>query len=205
MSQDVDTTPGRVDRGTIRTIAVLVALMALVLCAGQVAQAFSILSSPEVTLTLLADTPLTVGPNAGVTAAAVESASVTADFTQSVRLLFAAGSLAFAVTALIVGAAAAWLLWSIASGMRFPVTLNRFILAAGFALVMGPLLGTAARGFGSMEAAHTSNEALGGILLVGFGVDGWGFAVPLVGFAVLALGYVFQAMRRMQRDTEGLV
>jgi uncharacterized membrane protein len=89
--------------------------------------------------------------------------------------------------------------------MRFPVALHRFTFAAGFALVLGPLIGTAAQGFGSMEAAHTTNDALGGILLVGFGVDGWGFAVPLVGFAVLALGYVFQAMRRMQRDTEGLV
>jgi hypothetical protein len=140
-----------------------------------------------------------------VTAASVESASVTADFAQSARLLFAAGNLAFAVTALVVGAAAAWMLWAIASGMRFPVTLYRFTLAAGFALVLGPLLGTTAQGFGSMEAAHTTNDALGGILLVGFGVDGWWFAVPLVGFAVLALGYVFQAMRRMQRDTEGLV
>ena len=89
--------------------------------------------------------------------------------------------------------------------MRFPVALHRFTFAAGFALVLGPLIGTAAQGFGSMEAARTTNDALGGILLVGFGVDGWGFAVPLVGFAVLALGYVFQAMRRMQRDTEGLV
>ena len=203
MSQD--TQPGRVDRGTIRTIAVLAALMALVLCAGQLARAFAVLFSPDITLTLLAEAPLPITPDAGVTAASVESASVTADFAQSARLLMAAGNVAFAVTALIVGAAAAWLLWAIASGMRFPVTLYRFTLAAGFALALGPLLGTAAPGFGSMEAAHTPNAALGGILLVGFGIDGWGFTIPLVGFAVLALGYVFQAMRRMQRDTEGLV
>lgn len=206
MYPDAQIQPDRADRGTIRTIAIGAALMGAALGAGQVARALTVLLAPEVTLTLLTDdAPLAVSPNAGVSAAAVASASVTADFAQSVRVLFTLGHLAFGATAILVGAAAAWLLWSIASGLRFPSSLHRLTLAAGFALVLGPLLGTAAQGFGAMEAAHTTGDALGGILFVGFGVDGWGFAIPIVGVAVLALGYVFQAMRRLQRDTEGLV
>ena len=204
VSPDAVVMPSRPDRITIRVIAVITALLGVALATAQVSRAVWMLTSPEVTVNLLANGATPVASDAAVSAS-IDTVAVTTDLVASSRVLFAVGAIMLALTAIIVALAVTWLLWSISSEMRFPVALHRFTFAAGFALVLGPLIGTAAQGFGSMEAAHTTNDALGGILLVGFGVDGWGFAVPLVGFAVLALGYVFQAMRRMQRDTEGLV
>ncbi len=203
VSPDAVVMPARPDRITIRVIAVITALLGVALATAQVSRAVWMLTSPEVTVNLLANGATPVASDAAVSAS-IDTVAVTTDLVASSRVLFAVGAIMLALTAIIVALAVTWLLWSISSEMRFPVALHRFTFAAGFALVLGPLIGTAAQGFGSMEAAHTTNDALGGILLVGFGVDGWGFAVPLVGFAVLALGYVFQAMRRMQRDTEGL-
>lgn len=204
ISADTDVVPARADRITIRVIAALTALLGVALAAGQVSRAVWMLTSPEVTVRLLTDQAVPTVRDTAVTAS-IDTISVTTDLVTSSRVLFAVGAVVLALTALVVALAVTWLLWSVASGMPFPLALWRVTVAAGFALTLGPLIAAAADGFGTMEAASSVNEALGGILLVGWGIDEWGFAIPLVGLAVLALGYIFQAVHRMQRDTEGLV
>lgn len=92
-----------------------------------------------------------------------------------------------------------------ASASRLPRSMWTLLLTAGFALALGPLLATGLTGFAAMQAAVELNPRIGGILLVGFGVSPWGFAIPLVGFGVLVLAYVFRRLRRLEHDTEGLV
>jgi hypothetical protein len=202
----VDLAPHRADRITMRVIGGLVVAMAVALAAGQLVVAAHYLWSESVDLSLLADSPLDVAPGEGVQSASVDSVVLRTDaLSGSVRALFAGSAVLLGITALIVGFALAWLVFAAASGRPFRTTLSRFSLAAGFGLVLGPLLATALSGFASMQSAVALNDAVGGILLVGFGVTSWGFTIPIIGLGVIALGYLLQRMSRLQRETEGLV
>jgi len=202
----VDPLPHRADRITMRVIGALVALMAVALAAGQLSIAANYAWAESLTLSLLADAPLPVTARHGVLAASTETVSVVTDaLTTGPRALFAGSAVLLAVTALIVGLALAWLVFATAGGRPFRTALYRFSLGAGVALVLGPLLATALSGFASMQAAVELNDAVGGILLVGFGVSSWGFTIPVVGLGVVALAYLLRRMEALQRDTELLV
>lgn len=202
----VETLPVRADRVTMRVIGGLVVAMALALAAGQATIAATFVWADEVTLPLLADQPLPIEPGEGVTAATVETVTLTTDaLAAGTRALFAAGACLLGITALVVGVALTLLLFATASGRLFRPALYRFSLVAGFAIVLGPLLSTALSGFASMQAAVELNPAVGGILLVGFGVSSWGMTIPIVGLGVIALAYLLRRMEGLQRDTAGLV
>ena len=202
----VETLPVRADRITMRVIGGLVVAMALALAAGQATIAATFVWADEVTLPLLADQPLPIEPGEGVTAATVETVTLTTDaLAAGTRALFAAGACLLGITALVVGVALTLLLFATASGRLFRPALYRFSLVAGFAIVLGPLLSTALSGFASMQAAVELNPAVGGILLVGFGVSSWGMTIPIVGLGVIALAYLLRRMEGLQRDTAGLV
>ncbi|MDW4573652.1 hypothetical protein R8Z57_12800 [Microbacterium sp. M3] len=198
--------PGRADRVTMRVIAGLAGAMALALAAGQATIAATCAWADSVTLSLLAEESLEVVPGAGVTSASIDSVRLTTDaLAPGTRALFAVAAVLLGVTALAVGVALAWLLVATASGRPFRPALYRFSLVAGLALVLGPLLATALSGLASMQAAFDLDDAVGGILLPGFGVTSWGLTIPIVGLAVIALAYLLRRMEGLQRDTEGLV
>lgn len=202
----VGTLPGRADRITMRAIAGLAGAMALALAAGQATIAATYTWADSVTLSLLAEESLEVVPGAGVTSASIDSVLLTTDaLAPGTRALFAVAAVLLGLTALAVGVALAWLLVAAASGRPFRPALYRFSLVAGLALVLGPLLATALSGLASMQAAFDLDDAVGGILLPGFGVTSWGLTIPIVGLAVIALAYLLRRMEGLQRDTEGLV
>ncbi|WP_341994588.1 hypothetical protein MRBLWH7_002311 [Microbacterium sp. LWH7-1.2] len=202
----VERLPDRADRITMRVIGGLVVAMALALGAGQATIAATYAWADVVTLSLLADHPLPVAPDQGVTAAAVETVRLTTDaLAAGTRALLAGGAALLGLTALIVGCALALLMFATASGRPFRPALYRFSLVAGLALVLGPLLATALTGFASMQAAFALDDSVGGILFPGFAVSSWGFAIPIVGLGVIALAYLLRRMEGLQRDTAGLV
>ena len=202
----VERLPDRADRITMRVIGGLVVAMALALGAGQATIAATYAWADVVTLSLLADHPLPVEPDQGVTAAAVETVRLTTDaLAAGTRALLAGGAALLGLTALIVGCALALLMFATASGRPFRPALYRFSLVAGLALVLGPLLATALTGFASMQAAFALDDSVGGILFPGFAVSSWGFAIPIVGLGVIALAYLLRRMEGLQRDTAGLV
>jgi len=202
----VDALPHRADRITMRVIGALVVAMALALAAGQAVIAANFTWAPSVTLSLLADAPLPVTAGEGVSVASIETVSLTTDALSGLpRGLFAGAAVLLGISALIVGLALAWLVFAAAGGRPFGPALFRFSLVAGLTLVLGPLLATALSGFASMEAAVELGDAVDGILLVGFGVTSWGFAIPIIGLGVVALAYLFRRMEALQRDTAGLV
>ncbi|MGN6219661.1 MAG: hypothetical protein ACTHNQ_09155 [Microbacterium sp.] len=202
----VGTAPARADRVTMRVIGGLVIAMAVALAAGQTIAAAHYAWAASVDLSLLADAPVPVEPGRGVEAAAVESVTLATDsLSAGARALFAGSALVLGLTALIVGFALAWLVFAAASGRPFRAAVYRFSLAAGLALVLGPLLATALSGFASMQAAVELNGAVDGILLVGFGVTSWGLTIPIVGLGVIALAYLLRRMESLHRETELLV
>ena len=202
----VGTLPARADRITMRAIGGLAAAMAVALAVGQMTIAGAYAWADSVTLSLVADKTLDVALNAGVTSASIDAVQLTTDaLAPAARALYATGAVLLGLTALAVGFALAWLLVAAASGRPFRRALYRFSIVAGFALVLGPLAATALSGFASMQAALDLNEAVGGILLVGFGVSSWGMTIPIVGLAVIALAYLLRRMESLQRETEGLV
>lgn len=202
----VGTLPSRSDRMGMRIIGGLVAAMALVLTAGQLTIAATYAWADSVSLSLLADEPLPVEADLGVTDASMETVLVTTDaLTAGPRALFASGAVLLGVTALTVGLALAWLLVASATGRPFRPALYRVSLVAGVVLVLGPLLATALSGFASMQAAFDLGDAVGGILLPGFAVSSWGLTIPIVGLGVIALTYLLRRMEGLQRDTELLV
>ncbi|KRA24960.1 hypothetical protein ASD65_11360 [Microbacterium sp. Root61] len=204
--QALDTIPDRADRIAMRVIAALTAIMAVALAAGQITAAATFVWADSVTLSLLADEALAVEPDRGLVAAGIETVTVTADaLSGGARAVFAGGAVLLAVTALIVGFALAWLLVAASGGRPFRPALYRFSLIAGFALVVGPLTATALTGFGSMQAAFELNDAVGGILMPGFGITSWGMTIPIIGLGVIGLAYLFRRMERLQRDTDLLV
>ncbi len=194
----------RADRATVRVISVLAGAVALALAVGSVAAAISFAWAPSVTTTLLATAP--AAATAPVQTAAFDSVTLTTGtLSPGARAATAAGHLAVALTAVLVGGALAWLLLAVSAGRPLPRGLSRMLLVAGFALTLGPLLGAGLLGLGSMQAAAELNPSVGGILLVGFELSAWGVAIPVTGFGVLALAFVFTHLRTLQRDTEGLV
>ncbi|MEZ3161891.1 hypothetical protein AB1K54_15355 [Microbacterium sp. BWT-B31] len=196
----------RADRVTMRVIGALAAAMACALAAGQLIAAATYAWADSVTLSLLAEQQLPVEPGLGVTTASVDTVSVTTSaLSTGARWSLAGGGLLLAATALLVGLAVVWLMLAAASGRPFRSPLFRVTLIAAFALVLGPLLATALSGFGAMQAAFELNDAVGGILVPGFGVSPWGLTIPVVSLGLIALAYLFQRMQRLQRDTEGLV
>ncbi len=205
----VGATQGEIDRGdriTMRVIGVIAALLGLALAAGQFTVAATYLWSPRVAVTLLADRDLPVTPGDGVVAAGVETVTVQTDhLAASARIMLAGGSVVLGITAVLVGAALAWLLIATAGGRTFRPTLRRFSTIAGCALLFGPMLGTSLSGFGQLEAALELNPAVDDILIAGFEFSAWGIALPIVGLGVICLGYLFQRIERLERDTEGLV
>ncbi|MCW3492737.1 hypothetical protein [Microbacterium sp. SSM24] len=201
----VDALPSHADRITMRVIGGLVVAMALALAVGQAVLAANFIWAESVTLSLLADAPLPAAGE-GVSVASIETVTITTDALTGVpRGLFASAAVLLGITALIVGLALAWLVLAAASGRPFGPALFRFSLVAGLALVLGPLLATALSGFASMQAAIELGDAVDGILLVGFGVTSWGFAIPIVGLGVVALAFLFRRMEALQRETAGLV
>jgi hypothetical protein len=201
-----DALPVRADRVTMRVIGGLVVAMAIALAAGQATIAATFAWADAVTLSLLADQALPVEPEEGVSAAAVDTVTLTTDaLATGTRALFASGAVLLGVTALIVGSALALLLFATASGRPFRPALYRFSLVAGLALVLGPLLATALTGFASMQAAFELNDAVNGILVPGFALSSWGLTIPVVGLGVIALAYLLRRMEGLQRDTAGLV
>lgn len=204
MSVDMDLAPHRADRVTMRVIGVLVGILALALTAQSFISAGVYLWSPQVTVALLADasTPAT----APVTSATFDSVLVTTQaLSGGARACFAAGSALLGATALVVGGALAWLMFSAASGLPFRPRIYSFTLAAAFALVLGPLLASALTGFGSMQAAVELDAFVPDVLVPGWTVSSWGFAIPLVGLGLIVLAYVFRYMQRLQHETKGLV
>lgn len=205
----VGATQAEIDRGdriTLRVVGIVAALLALALAAGQFIAAANMLSSPVVSLNLLAQRDLPVSGDSGVVGMGVDTVIVrTGELAASARGLFAGGSVLLGITAILVGAALAWLLLATAAGRPFRPALRRFSTIAGVALLIGPLLGTSLTGFGSMEAAFELNPAVDDILIPGFELSAWGIALPIVGLGVICLGTLFQRMERLERDTEGLV
>lgn len=204
MTIDTELAPHRSDRVTMRVIGILVVLLTLALAAQSFLLAGTYLWSPTVTLSLLADasTPAS-GP---VTSATFDTVVVTTqEISAGARACFAAGSALLGVTALIVGGALAWLMFSAASGLPFRSRMYSFTLAAAFALVLGPLLASALTGFGSMQAAVELDSFVPDVLVPGWTVSSWGFAIPLVGLGLVVLAYVFRYMQRLQQETKGLV
>lgn len=206
IAHPVDALPSRADRITMRVIGGLVVAMALALAVGQAVLAANFIWAESVTLSLLADAPLPAAAGEGVSVASIETVRITTDALTGVpRGLFASAAVLLGITALIVGLALAWLVLAAASGRPFGPALFRFSLVAGLTLVLGPLLATALSGFASMQAAIELGDAVDGILLVGFGVTSWGFAIPIVGLGVVALAFLFRRMEALQRDMAGLV
>ena len=202
----VGAVPARADRVTMRVIGGLVIAMAVALAAGQTIAAAHYAWAAPVDLSLLAEAPVPVAPGEGVEAASVESVAVSAEsLSGGVRALFAGSALLLGLTALIVGLALAWLVFAAASGRPFRAALYRFSVAAGLVLVLGPLLATALSGFASMQAAVELNDAVDGILLVGFGVTSWGLTIPIIGLGVIALAFLLRRMETLQRETDLLV
>ncbi len=204
MSVDLDLMPHRSDRVTMRVIGGLVIILTLALAAQSFIAAGIYLWAPQVTVGLLADgsTPAS-GP---VSSAVFDTVYVTTTaLSVAARACFAAGSALLGLTALAVGGALAWLMFAAASGSPFRSGLYRFTLAAGFALFLGPLLATSITGFGSMQAAVELEASVPGVLLPGWTVSSWGFAIPIVGLGLLVLAFVFRRMQRLEHETRGLV
>lgn len=194
----------RVDRVTLRVLGSLAALCTLLAGALTVAGAARFLWASEVSLSLLADTP--VESTSPVSTAAHDSVSLTTSaLSAAARGLLATGDIASALTILAVGGAIAVILFLAAARRPFRPMLFPITLTAGFALAVGPILAVGLHGLGLMHAAGELSPAVDAGLVTGFGIPGLGAAVPLVGFAVLALAFVFRHGAALQRDTEGLV
>lgn len=197
-------TSSRVDRITMKVVGGFVVALTVALAAQSFVAAGSFLWAHELTLSLLADASTAVsGP---VTAATFSSVDVTTDqLSAAARACFAVGSALLGLTALAVGGALAWLMFAASSGRPFSSGLYRVTLAGAFALVLGPLLATAATGFGSMQAAFELDAGVPDVLVPGWTMSSWGVAIPLVGLGLIILAYVFRYMQRLERDTAGLV
>ncbi|MGU3357624.1 hypothetical protein ACLBWJ_10265 [Microbacterium sp. M4A5_1d] len=196
----------RGDRWATRTMAVLAGLMGVALAAGQIRAAVTYAWSPDVTLTLLAQQELPVVAGRGVATANITSVALQAsELASSTRALFAAGSIALGITAVLVAAALSWFLLSISAERPLRPALRRFCTIAGCALLLGPAVSTSLAGFASMEAAFQFGPAFDDLLLPGFSASTWGMALPIVGVSVICLGFLLRRMERLERDTEGLV
>ncbi|MHA6693381.1 hypothetical protein [Homoserinimonas sp. A520] len=117
------------------------------------------------------------------------------------RVMLSIGVAVGLVASLAVSLAIAYFCWSLLRARPFRRSLTVAAIIAGTALSVGGLLGQAAIGFGTMQAALDVDPA-GAVFEAGF----WFDPAPLLGgFAILALGIAFQLGERLQRDTEGLV
>jgi len=199
----------RADRITVRVLGVLAAAITLVTFVGTAVSGISTLASGETRLQLLtrAEVPnLGTSGGPGIVSAGFDSADVVATgLSDGTRALLTAAALADAATVAAVGGAIAWFLLMFAAGRHFQGSLFATTLVAGFALAIGPLLSTGLGGLGKMQAADELNPVAHDVFVVGFSVDAFGPAIPLLGFAVLAIAFVFRSGARLQRDTEGLV
>ena len=92
VSPDAVVMPARPDRITIRVIAVITALLGVALATAQVSRAVWMLTSPEVTVNLLANGATPVASDAAVSAS-IDTVAVTTDLVASSRVLFAVGAL----------------------------------------------------------------------------------------------------------------
>lgn len=204
MDADIELVAHRADRITMQVIGGLVVVLTLALTVQSFIAAGVYLWASPVTVGLLADTSTpTSGP---VSAATFDTVYVTTEaLSMGARVCFAVGSVLLGLTALAVGGALAWLMFGASSGRPFRAGLYRFTLAAAFALFLGPLLSTAISGFGSMQAAVELDAYVPDVLIPGWSVSSWGFAIPLIGLALMVLAYVFRYMQRLERDTKGLV
>ncbi len=198
--------PSSADRVALRVIGIITAALTLALAVASATGAISFLTTRSVTLTLLADAQAPTETRSAVSSATFDSLTLrTEELSGFARGLFATGNGLLSLTAVAVGTALVWLMFSAASGRTFRATLPRVTIAAAFALILGPLGATGTIGLGSMQAAFELNDAVGGVLVPGFAVSQWGIAIPIVGFGVLALAFVLRRMAALQCDTEGLV
>lgn len=196
--------PSRSDRGVLWAVligAVAYAAVALVTGATHSMQVFFVAGETPVALLTSVEVPQTEG-TATMISGAFTDASVTASgLSGFARGMLGTGVLLGMLTALTVSLALAYFCVSLLRKRPFRRSLTIAALIAGAALLFGGLLGQAATGFGTMQAALDLDSAAE-IFEVGF----WFDVTPLFGgFAIMALGVAFQLGERLQRDTEGLV
>ncbi|GAA3887328.1 hypothetical protein GCM10022381_31670 [Leifsonia kafniensis] len=164
-------------------------------------------SSDTTPLTLLTDAalpPEASGGTAQIVDGAFETAFVTlSHLTPLTTFLIALGTVVGIVTTLIVSTAIALLCWKLLKRRPFDRSVSWMAYAVGSVLLIGTILGQGFGGLGRMMAASELNPD---------GLDGfWPLTTPLdlapafVGIALLMVATAFEAGRRLQRDTEGLV
>jgi hypothetical protein len=118
------------------------------------------------------------------------------------RALLAIGLAISTVMVVTTAAASAYFLRRLAAGEPFDRRFSRLAYFVGGVLALGGIVAGAATGIGSMVTAAELNETTPHAFGVGFTFD---WTPVLAGLAVMALGFVFRAGARLQRDTEGLV
>ena len=160
--------PRKQTASTLRIIGVITAALTVALAGASFVEAITFLTDRPLTLTLLADAPALSGTDSTVSSATFDSFTLrTEELSQFARAMFAAGNSLLAITSLTVGAALVWLMFSAASGRPFRAALPRVTIAAGLALILGPLIAAGTTGLGSMQAAFELNDAVGGVLVPG--------------------------------------
>lgn len=165
------------------------------------------LSSERMPLTLLTDTalpPEASGGTARIVDGTFETAFVTlSNLTPLTNFLIALGTVAGILTTIIVSTAVALLCWKLLKRRPFDRSLSWMAYAVGSVLMVGTILGQGFGGLGRMMAASELNrDGLNGFWPLTTPLD---FAPAFVGIAVLMVAAAFEAGRRLQRDTEGLV
>ncbi|WBU37566.1 hypothetical protein [Homoserinibacter sp. YIM 151385] len=193
----------RADRLVLRILAVLAAVTGAFAAGFGVAHSVALLDG-SARVELLAEGDL---PGADDRAdAAVETASVSAAaLADGDRALLVTGTLIEVAAGAVITFAVLVLLVRLAGGQPFHRSLFRSGVAAGFAMLVGGMLGTGIRGLGQMSAAQALNGGVAG----GAGPFQVAFAFEpgpwWLAFVVLALAMVFRIGARLQRETEGLV
>jgi hypothetical protein len=165
------------------------------------------LSSDTIPLTLLTNAalpPEASGGTAQIVDGSFETAFVTlSHLTPLTRFLIALGAAVGILTTLIVSTAVALRCWKLQNRRPFDRSVSWMAYAVGSVLLIGNILGQGFGGLGRMMAADELNRD---------GVNGfWPLITPLdlspafVGIALLLVATAFEAGRRLQRDTDGLV
>lgn len=196
--------PSRSDRVVLWVIlvgALAYSAGTIVVGGTQSMQTFFAAGETPVALLTSVEVPTTEGDATIVSGTFTDTSLTVSGLSDFARGMLGTGVVLGTLTALAVSLSVAFFCGSLLRRRPFRRSLTITALVAGIALLFGGLLGQAATGFGTMQAAFDLDPS-GAIFDPGF----WFDTTPLLGgFAIMALGIAFQLGERLQHDTEGLV
>lgn len=196
MSTTTDLAPA--DRAVMRIVAGVTAAVTVASLGFGAARTAALVDGSAVVPVIATGTVPGSGVPAEIATAEVSAAAIG----ETARALLVASTLIEVITGAVVAVAIIAVLLRVASGDPFHRSLVRVGIVAGFALLIGGLLGPGLRGLGQLYASSSLNGDGDGPFPAAFTFDPGPVGLA---FVVLALAMVFRAGTRLQRETEGLV